>query len=132
MLGMSASARSKRVESIQLALVWILIMLLFVKAGYSEEPVIVEFLFYKPCPCDPEEYAIYVHNNQVITNLLEDFGSKVLVERIHFFSAEGREKTAQYGLGLDDWNAIVVNYERKFTGSVDETRVRELIDAYLP
>ena len=132
MLGMSASARSKRVESIQLAVVvWILIMLLFVKAGYSEEPVIVEFLYYGCAPCDPEKYENYEHNNQVITNLLEDYGSKVLVERIPFFSPEGREKIDQYGLELDDWNAIVVSYERTFTGSVNETRVRELIDAYL-
>jgi len=106
-------------------------MLLFIKAGYSEEPVIVEFLYYECEPCDPEKYENYEHNNQTITNLLEDYGSKVLVERIHFFSPEGREKIDQYGLRIDDWNAIIVNYERKFTGSVDETRVRELIDAYL-
>jgi len=132
MLGVSASARSKRVESIRLALVvWFFIMLLFVEAGYSEEPVIVEFLYYGCAPCDPEKYENYEHNNQVITNLLEDFGSKVLVEMIPFFSPEGREKIDQYGLKLDDWNAIVINHERKFTGPVNETRVRELIDAYL-
>lgn len=132
MLSMSASTRSKRVESIRLALVvWIFIMLLFIKAGYSEEPVIVEFLYYECEPCDPEKYENYEHNDQVITNLLEDYGSKVLVERIPFFSTEGREKIDQYGLELDDWNAIVVNCEREFTGPVNETRVRELIDAYL-
>ncbi len=106
----------------------------FVRVGYSIEPVVVEFLYYEVCSVCPiyqDQYEIYEHNTQVIENLERDYGTKVSIERIHFYSQEGLEKRSLYGILYEDWNPIVINYERVFTGSVNETLVREFVDAYL-
>lgn len=115
-------------------IVCFLILFLFIRAGYSMEPVVIEFFYYEPCPTCPnlqEQYQTYLHNSQVIENIQRDYGSKVLVERLYFYSTEEHEKIKQYGLGSKDWNAIVINYERVFSGHVNETNVREIVDAYL-
>ena len=128
----SAFSGGKRLKLMWLALaVWFFLLPLFVGVGYSEKSVNVEFLYYACQPCDPEKYEIYLHNDQVIMDLLEDYGSQVIVDRIDFFSPEGQDARARYGLEFDDWNTIVVNYERIFVGYVNETHLREIVDAYL-
>jgi len=124
-------SRKRFVREGQLALAFCLFILLsFLKVGYSMEPVVVEFLYYEPCDCDPDDYEIYEHNNQVVDSIESVYGSKVLVNRIYFFSMEGQNKTLKYRV-VQYWNTIVINYERVFTGSVNETHLREIIDAYL-
>jgi len=117
--------------------VFILAILSLVKAGYSVNPVVIEFLYYKPCSVCPSQevyYQAYLHNKHVVTNILWDYGNKVLVEWIPFFSTEGLEKVEQYNLTFTDWNSIVVNYEVVLKGGeqfINETRLRELVDFYL-
>jgi len=108
-----------------------LIFFLFISVSYSIEPVVIEFFYYKPCTCKEEEYAIYVHNKHVVADIESDYGSKVMVKRIYFYSIEA-QKIYQYGLGLGDWNTVVINYERVIDrNNVNETQVREIINAYL-
>lgn len=109
----------------------LLILSLFVSVGYSIEPVFVEFLYHRPCKCAEEDYAVYAHNLQVVDDIEGDYESKVLVDRIRFYSDGGEEKREQYGIEIGDWNAIVINHERVFVGYLNETYVREIIDAYL-
>jgi cytochrome c biogenesis protein CcdA len=113
-------------------------MFLFIRVGHSIEPVVIEFLYYIPtCPgCDPIYHEVYDYNRQVLINIQYDYGSKVLIKYIEFFSLEGQEKVEQYHLGPDDWNSIVVNYAIVLSTSggkqyVNETYLRELIDFYL-
>ncbi|MCK4477313.1 hypothetical protein KAU88_02150 [Candidatus Bathyarchaeota archaeon] len=94
------------------------------------EPVVIEFLFYEPCPvCPPSK--LYLHNNQVVEAIQTEYGSKVLVKRIDFFSLEGQEKVEQYGIELGCQNTIVLNYEKVIGGYANETYVRGVVDAYL-
>jgi len=109
----------------------LLVLSSFVSAGYSIEPVFVEFLYHKPCTCAEEDYAVYVHNLRVVDDIEGDYGSKVSVDRIEFYSDEGEEKREQYGIEVGDWNTIVINHERIFVGYLNETYVKEIIDAYL-
>jgi len=98
------------------------------------EPVVIEFLYYEPCLTCPklqEQYEIYVHNSQLVDDIETGHESKVSVKRIYFYSGEGLEKIEQYGIGIDDWNAIVINYERAIVGYANETYVGEIVDAYL-
>ena len=115
----------------KLALACLLILFLFINVGYSIEPVTVEILYHKPCSCSKEKYEIYVHNGQVVDNIEGDYGTKVSVNRIEFISEEGKEKRNEYNIEIWDWNAIVINHERVFSGYLNETYVREIIDAYL-
>lgn len=128
-------AGSGLVKMRQLAfVVCFLILFLFVSTGYSIEPVVIEFFFYEPCPTCPklrEEYETYLHNSQLVDDIEKDYGSKVSVKRIHFYSEEGLEKIEQYGIRIDDWNAIMINYETAFVGYTNEIYVREIVDAYL-
>lgn len=112
-------------------LVCLLILCLFINVSYSIEPVTIEFLYHQPCACIQEEYNKYKNNKQIVDNIENDYGTKVTVERIHFYSAEGIEKREQYGIEIGDWNTIVINYERVFTGYLNETYVREILNAYL-
>lgn len=119
-------------------LVCFLLSFLFVTVGYSIEPVVIEFLYYEPCSTCPyyvEYYNIYLNNSQVVNDIQTDYGSKVSVERIYFFSSEGQEKLDQYGISPEEfedyWNAIIINYEEIVNGYANETYVREIIDAYL-
>jgi len=107
------------------------VVLSYVRVGYSMEPVVIEFFYYRPCPCEAEQYALYEHNGHVVNNIQIMYGSGVLVERIYFYSEEGEMKTGEYGIGIEDWNAIVINYERVFLGYVNETYVGEIVGAYL-
>jgi len=95
------------------------------------EPIPIEFFYYEPCPCDPEQYEIYEHNDQVVEDVQRVYGPKILVERIYFYSEEGQMKTKKYGVGIGDWNAIVINHERVFVGYLNETYFKEIIEAYL-
>jgi len=98
------------------------------------EPVVIEFLYAEPCPTCPnlqEKYAIYLHNSQLVDNIETNYGPKVLVNRIYFYSEEALNKIIQYGIGIDDINTIVINYERPFIVYINETYIQEIIDAYL-
>lgn len=112
----------------------LLILLLFIRAGHSIEPVPIELLYCElcdVCPSYEEEYEVYLHNNQVVDAIESDYGSRVLVERIYFYSAEGLKKMERYDIGFEDWNTIVINYERVFSGYVNQAFVREIVDTYL-
>lgn len=124
--------------------VCLLTLLSFVRVGYSMDYVVVEFLYYEPdcIPCYAEQYEVYEHNSQVIENIQDAYGSKVQLERIFIYSDTGIDKVKDYGMGgedcggwhcvgEEDWNAIVVNYERVFSGYVNETYIEEIVDAYL-
>lgn len=108
-----------------------LILFSLVRLGYSMAPVAIEFFYYEPCSCNERKYEIYLHNNQVVESIERDYGSKVLVEKIPFYSQEGQEKIEEYGIGIRDWNAIVINYGRVILGYANETYVKEIVDAYL-
>ena len=78
-------------------------------------------------------YEVYLHNSKVVTDIQRDYGEKVVVERIFFFSDIGLEKVEEYNLSLGDWNTIVVNHEVLVGGDkfVNETYLRQTIDSYL-
>ncbi|MBS7281499.1 MAG: hypothetical protein KIH09_16910 [Candidatus Freyarchaeota archaeon] len=112
-------------------------MFLFVNIGCSAEAVYIEFLYYEPCsecPGMEDYYYVYLHNSAVVLNIEIDYGEKVIVERIKFYSKEGTQKIEQYNLTRGDWNTIIVNREVIFLGGdkyVNETYLREVIDFYL-
>jgi cytochrome c biogenesis protein CcdA len=114
----------------RVVLILCLLSLLFMKVGYSAEPVVVEFFFYEPCntcPTAQEQYETYQHNTELVDKIEQDYGSKVQVTRTWFYtSIETRE---QYNLTIPEgWNAIVVNREFVITGFADEAFVRDLIE----
>lgn len=120
----------------QLVLAFCLFFLLpYLSVGYSTEPVVIEFLYYKPpcpsCKAWTEQYEIYEHNNQVADDIQTIHGQRISVDRIYFYSEKGQMKTLEYGIGILDWNALVINHERVFLGYVNETYVREIVEAYL-
>lgn len=129
----------RRVNIKRFALVFcFLFLFLFVRVGYSVEPVVIEFLWFKPCstcPSAQKYYEIWLHNSQVVNDIQRNYGSRVSVEWIEFLSPEGKKKLDQYGINpqkyIDYWNAIVINYEVIVTGYANETLVREIIDSYL-
>jgi cytochrome c biogenesis protein CcdA/rhodanese-related sulfurtransferase len=101
---------------------------------YPAESVYVEFLYYEPCPTCPvsqRQYDIYVHNSEVVETLEEDYGSQIMVHRIFFYSDEGLELVDRYGIGLENWNTLVINREKLVFGEFNETFVRAVLDAYL-
>lgn len=105
---------------------------------YSLEPVYIEFLYYdrfcQGCLETLRDYQAYLHNREVVMNIQRDYGERVIVKQIFFFSEEGLEKMRQYNLSLVDWNSIVVNGEIVLPGGkrfVNETLLREIIDLYL-
>ena len=117
-------------------LVCFLLLFLLSNVSYSIDPVVIEFLYYEPqCPTCPglqELYEIYVNNSQLVDDIEKDYGSKVSVKRIQFYSEEGLEKAEQYGIGIKDCNTIVINCEKVILGyNANETYVREIIDSYL-
>lgn len=105
---------------------------------YSLQQVYIEFLYYdrfcQYCPESAEDYIRYRHNLEILTNIQRDYGEKIVVKYIFFFSEEGLEKVKQYNLSLKDWNIIVVNgkiilgRDEKY---VNETLLREIIDSQL-
>jgi len=120
----------------QLALVFCFFFLLpYINVGYSVGPVVIEFLYYKPpcssCKAWTVHYEIYEHNTQVADDIEAIYGQGISLERIYFYSEKGQMKTAEYGIGILDWNALVINHERVFLGYVNETYVREIVEAYL-
>jgi len=100
-------------------------------------PVLIEFLYYEPCSVCPgtrKYYEVFLHNSRVVTNIQEDYGEKVIVKRIRFFSGEGVEKVKQYNLSFRDWNSIIVNHEVVLVGGdklINETYLRQIINSYL-
>jgi len=115
-------------------------LLSFMSAKYAYcviDPVLIEFLYYEPCSTCPgarKYYEVYLHNSRVVTEIQADYGDKVVVNWIPFFSDEGLEKVKQYNLSLGDWNSIVVNQETVLLGGdklVNETYLRQIIDFYL-
>lgn len=115
-------------------LFFLFLLFSLVELGHSIDPIVIEFLYHEPCPTCPklqEEYQIYLNNSQLIDNIESDYGSKVSVNRIYFYSEEGLERAELYGLGIKDYNAIVINLEKVITaGDANETYVKEIIDAY--
>lgn len=116
-------------------LVCFFLLFSLIELGYSIDPIVIELLYYEPCSTCPklqEQYEIYVHNSQLIDDIENDYGSKVSVKRIEFFSEEGLEKAEHYGIGIKDYNTIVINCEKVIpAGYVNETYVREIVDSYL-
>ena len=112
------------------ALILFLLSLFFVRAGYSAEPVVVEFFFHEPCntcPTAQEQYTIYQHNTELIDNIEKDYGMMVQVSRTWFYSSI--RPLEEYNLTIPEgWNAIVVNREYVITGFADEAFVRDLIE----
>lgn len=106
-------------------------------ADSSLQKVHIDFLYYdrfcQYCPESVEDYIVYVHNREVLVRIAEDYGEKVVVNHIFFFSEEGLKKVKQYGLSLRDWNAIVVNGKVISRGRerVDEALLREVVDSCL-
>lgn len=104
----------------------------------SSQQVRIEFLYHDKfcqyCPEIIEEYVAYVHNRDVLANIQRDYGEKVIIEYISFFSEEGLKRVKQYGLSLRDWNVIIVNGKIILGGGkkcVNETVLREIIDSQL-
>ncbi|MEM3566332.1 MAG: CARDB domain-containing protein [Candidatus Bathyarchaeia archaeon] len=113
-------------------------ILAFPRPASSNSPVLIEFLFYDNfclyCPSQQIYYQVYVHNSRVIDNIQRDYGDNVLINRIYWVSAEGREKIELYNLSSSDWNTIVVNEEVILKGGdkfVDEVFLKSIIDSYL-
>ncbi|MEM1543534.1 MAG: cytochrome c biogenesis protein CcdA, partial [Candidatus Bathyarchaeia archaeon] len=105
---------------------------------YSLEPVRIEFLYYdrfcQGCLETMRDHQAYLHNREVLMSIQRDYGERVIVKEIFFFSEEGLEKMKQYNLGLGDWNSIIVNGELVLRGGkrfINETLLREIIDLYL-
>ena len=101
---------------------------------YPAESVYMEFLYYEPCPTCPvsqRQYEIYVHNSEVVDSLEEEYGSQITVNRVFFYSNEGLKLVDQYGIGLENWNTLVINREKNVFGEFNETFVRAVLDAYL-
>jgi len=99
--------------------------------------VLLEFLYYKPCskcPTIRKYYDVYLHNSKVLANIQRDYGEKVVVEQIPFYSSEGIEKVKQYNLSFMDWNSVIVNHKVVLVGGdkpIDEILLRQVIDTYL-
>jgi len=114
----------------RVALILCLLSLFFVRAGYSAEPVVVEFFFHEPCntcPTAQEQYRTYQHNTELIDNIEKDYGPMVQVNRTWFYNSV--RALEEYNLTIPEgWNAIVVNREYVITGFADEAFVRDLIE----
>ena len=114
----------------RVALILCLLSLFFVRAGYSAEPVVVEFFFHEPCntcPTAQEQYRTYQHNTELIDNIEKDYGPMVQVNRTWFYNSI--RALEEYNLTIPEgWNAIVVNREYVITGFADEAFVRDLIE----
>jgi len=112
----------------------ILILLFFIRVGYSIELVVIEFFYFEPCSVCPganKYYEIYLHNSQLMNKIQDEYASKVLVKWINFSSPEGQEKRKQYNISHSDWNSIVINHEVVIKGYANETFIREFINYYL-
>jgi len=70
----------------------------YLSVGYSTEPVVIEFFYYKPpcpsCKAWTEQYEIYEHNSQVADDIQTIHGQRISVERIYFYSEKGQMKHA--------------------------------------
>jgi len=123
-MGMSTSNLTRA------ALILCLLSLFFVRAGYSAEPVAVEFFFHEPCntcPTAQEQYRTYQHNTELVDNIEKDYGPMVQVNRTWFYNSI--RALEEYNLTIPEgWNAIVVNREYVITGFADEAFVRDLIE----
>jgi cytochrome c biogenesis protein CcdA len=126
-------------EKIAFSLVLLfLVTITFFVGVCSALTVDVEFLYFKPpyCPTCPEasQYEVYLNNSKLMQRIRQDYGEKVNVQWIYFFSKEGTVKRNEYNLSFLDINSIIINHEIVFRGgsqSINETQVREVIDFYL-
>ena len=110
-----------------------------IRVGYSIEPVAIEFFYYDPsthplwcstCPSWQLIYATFLHNNETVNRIQNDYGDRISVEWINFNSSYGQEKIEQYN--IVQWNSMTINYEVIIEGIFNKTYIREIIDAYLP
>ncbi len=98
------------------------------------DTVVIEFFYYEPfCPsCEQEQYDIYVHNDQLVRDIQGDYGSRVSVNRVPFYSEEGALARLKYGFRIEDSNRIVINYETVIpAGHANGTYLRKILDGYL-
>jgi len=61
-------------------------------AYYVIDPVLIEFLYYETCSTCPGARKYYedtLHNSRVVTEIQADYGDKVVVNWIPFFSVYG-------------------------------------------
>lgn len=117
-------------KNIIFALIFFLLLLIGNRASAFNNLIVIEFLyFFSPCPKCTND--VYHHNVNVLNNIKIDYGDKILVRWIPFFSEEGERKRDQYGIEIWNQNAIVINYEVVITGYANESYVRELIDYYI-
>ncbi|MEM1565631.1 MAG: cytochrome c biogenesis protein CcdA [Candidatus Bathyarchaeia archaeon] len=123
-----------------ISMLCVAVISLYIVAGiaWCAQQVRIEFLYYDKfcsyCPGLVEDYIAYIHNSEVLEKIKSDYGEKVAVEYIFFFSDEGLKRVKQYGLGLNDWNTVIVNGKIIFGGGrrcVNETMLREIIDSQL-
>ena len=112
------------------ALIFFLLVFNGNKAAPSNNLIVIEFLyFFSPCPKCTND--VYHHNADVLNSIKIDYGDKILVKWIPFFSYEGERKRDQYGIEIWNQNAIVINYKIIITGYANESYIREVIDYYL-
>lgn len=127
-----------KVNIICVALAGFFLLSFSIRAGYSTEPVVIEFFYYDPsthplwcstCPSWQLIYATFLHNNETVNRIQNDYGDRVSVKWIYFDSSYGQEKIEQYN--IVQWNSMAINYEVMIEGIFNETYIREIIDAYL-
>ncbi len=115
----------------------VILLLLLIETSYSTEPVIIEFLYFDPGPCDPpcsartEVHEDFSSKNETLSEIENDYGNQVLVERIEYFSPKGEEMAKLNNISV--YNSILVNGEIvvSFGEEIDETYLREVIDVAL-
>lgn len=117
----------------------VMLISLFINSSCYALTVDIEFLYFKPpycptCPGDQSPYQVYLHNSRIVQRIKQDYGEKVNVQWIYFFSDEGLEKVKEYNISYYYLNSIVVNHETVFLGGdqfINETYLRKVIDFYL-
>jgi cytochrome c biogenesis protein CcdA len=81
------------------------------------------------CPDWKALYEEFLSKNETINNIQGDYGNKVLVGWIEYYSEEGQTKTASYN--ITSRNSLMINGEVKIEGEFNTTLLREIFDAYI-
>ncbi len=105
---------------------------------HASNQVMIEFFYWDPstdplycssCPSWITLYEDFLSKNETLNSIQSEYGSNVLVEWIEYYSEEGQEKAASYG--ITSFNSVMINGEVKVEGEFNETSLRKIIDAYL-